>query len=259
MILLLVWYLSIPDEWRVKFVALGRTRHPGSTFWTLIAIPHYLNVPFNIDVDVHGHFRTIPEDILLNQQATIGFPLNVQGVYVFGGLPFVYNVVADFVALMVTQRVLEDMTASTMLELIIRFFVASVCILVVSFIALDLAVLLLSYLFYGAFPSGPAGWIFSPRRFMGAILFPFYKTYPQEWQIDTLYGVFVWSTLTGIIWLFIFSASVLVANVSIKLKGLGPWLNRKLQVQRQPIRILRALVIILLSGLCAIYHLLVLL
>jgi hypothetical protein len=261
-ILLIVWYLSIPDEWRLRFVAFSHAGDPDVTSWTLIAIPHYINVPFNIDIDVHGHISTIRGDILGRQgeAGSVTFALDIDHQWpIFWGLPFVYNLFADFVALIITQQVLIRMSSATMLRLTMTVFVAACGILALSFLALDVAVLILQYVFTGSSPSTPSDFIFSPRRFVAAILFPFYRSNPDEWQIDTLYGVFMWSTLIGIIWLGIFSASVIIANVSMKLRVVGPWLSKNFQVQRQPIRILRALVIILLSGVCAIFHLWVLL
>jgi hypothetical protein len=51
---------------------------------------------------------------------------------------------------------------------------------------------------------------------------------------------------------------VIIANGSMKLRGVGPWLNKNFQVQRHPLRILRVIVIVVMSGFCAAYHLLVL-
>jgi hypothetical protein len=255
-ILALVWYLSIPDAWRVRFVDLGRAGNPESRTWTLIAIRHYTNVPFNLDIDAEGRLHPIPGDIVGNQGGTIGFPTSIEtGISVFGGLPIIYNVLVDFSALIVTRRVLRHMATATVWRMIITLCGSVCALLVLSFAALNIAVLMLTYIF---FHSTPREVIFTPSRFARAILFPFYTSHPLEWQVDTLYGVFVWSTLVGILWLAIFSAAVIIANVSMKLRGVGPWLSRNFQVQRQPLRILRALVIVVLCGLCAIYHLLLL-
>ena len=135
-------------------------------------------------------------------------------------------------------------------------FRASCGLLVLSFMALNISILALSY---GFFHSAPKEVIFTPNRFVRSILFPFYTRYPSEWQVDTLYGVFIWSTLMGIIWVAIFGSSVIIANGSMKLRGVGPWLNRNFQVQRHPLRILRVIVIVVVCSLCTFYHLLVLL
>jgi hypothetical protein len=258
-ILLVVWYSTIPNIWNVRFAALGITGHPEAPrWWTLIAIPHFTNVPFNIDISPEGVFRTIPGDILSRHGGTLYASVNMVGIKVFGGLPFIYNLLVDFGTLIATRQIfrrISEKPSANMWRLIIIFLVSACGILALSFVALDIAVVISNYIVSGASPSTPAEWIFSPSRFMGAILFPFYRSDPQRWQIDTIYGVFVWSTLMGILWLGIFCASVIIANASMKLRGVGPWLNKNFQVQRQPMRILRALAIIVLSGVCVIYHL----
>jgi len=250
-IFLLIWYLSIPDEWRVRVVALGRADDPHSApTWTLIAIPHYINVPFNLDIDAQGHLSTIPGDILGKRGGTMYFPLEIQvGIQIFGGLPFVYNLLADFIAVIITQRILRDIATVPIWQMTVRVVIAASGMVVLSFVALGIAVVILSYLFTGSTPSEQS--IFDLHRFVRAILFPFYAIYrshPQEWHIDTLYGVFVWSTLMGLLWLSVFSFSVIIANFSMRLKGVGPWLNRNFHVQRQPIKVIRAVAIILLAG-----------
>ena len=241
----------------LKSLAIPTRRHG-----LLIALPHYTNVPFNLDIDVHGHLSTIRGDILGHQGegGSVTFAVDFdRQLPIYWGLPFVYNLFADFAALIITQQVLRHMSSATMRRLTITVFVAACGILALSFVALDVAVLILKYVYTGSGPSTASEYMFSPRRFWAAILFPFYRGNPDEWQIDTIYGVFVWSTLLGIIWLAIFSTSVIIANISVKLRGVGPFLSRNFYVQRQPIRMLRALVIILLVGVCAIYHLWVLL
>jgi hypothetical protein len=107
-------------------------------------------------------------------------------------------------------------------------------------------------------PSG--GSIGRLGNFVGAILFPFYRSYSAllgEWSITTLYGVFIWSTLMGIVWLGVFSISVIIANVSMNLSGLGPWLDRNFRVRSQPFRILELLALIWIIAAWAIYHALV--
>jgi hypothetical protein len=124
-ILMVVWYSTIPDEWRVRVVGLAITDHPESPrWWTLIAIPHYKNVPFNLDVNPQGQFSTIPGDIL-RQGGTLTFALNIQGVRVFGGLPFIYNLIVDFCSLIVTRRILQHISeqpSPSLWRVMITFF-----------------------------------------------------------------------------------------------------------------------------------------
>ena len=116
----LVWYLSIPNEWRIRLVDLARAGHPDSRTWTLIAIRHYANVPFNLDIDPQGTFHTVPGDILDNRGGKLFVPLSIEvGVSVFGGLPIIYNVLVDFAALIVIRRVLQHTSTATMWRVII--------------------------------------------------------------------------------------------------------------------------------------------
>jgi hypothetical protein len=142
--------------------------------------------------------------------------LDIQQINVFGGLPFIYNAFADFAALIATGWVLQHMSTGTMRRLVITFVVFACGILALSFMALDIAVIMLKYILLGVTPSTLEEWIFNPSRFVAAVLFPFYRSDPSEWRVDTLYGVFVWSTLMGILWLAVFSASVFIANVIMK-------------------------------------------
>jgi hypothetical protein len=203
MIFGLLWYFSIPNDWRIRLVDLARAGDPHSSrTWTLVAIPHYTNVPFNLDIDLQGNLSTIPGDILSNQGAKIAFGLNIEyGVALFGGLPIMYNLLVDFAALIVTRRVLQYMSTSTISRMFMTLFGAACGLLVLSFVALNIVNLLLSY---GFFQSVPKELVFTPSRFGRSIVFPFYANHPREWQPDTLYGVFVWSTLVGIIWSVIF-------------------------------------------------------
>jgi hypothetical protein len=98
-------------------------------------------------------------------------------------------------------------------------------------------------------------WFFG--NFVTAIQFPLYKNHPDQWNVGTLYGVFVWSTLMGVFWLGIFSASIIIANVSIKLRGVGSWIDKWFDVQNQPLKILAALTIAFVVTVCLIYHMFV--
>jgi hypothetical protein len=88
-------------------------------------------------------------------------------------------------------------------------------------------------------PEPAGGTIENPQNFIAAILFPLYifnSSLLGEWSIDTLYGVFVWSTLMGVFWIAVFSASVIIANLGIQVRGLGPWLEEYTKVRSQPFR-----------------------
>jgi hypothetical protein len=66
-------------------------------------IPHYTNVPFNLDIDPHGQFFNVPGDLLNRQGETLTFALTIQRIEIFGGLPFIYNLFVYFGALIATR------------------------------------------------------------------------------------------------------------------------------------------------------------
>ena len=218
-ILFAVWLSSIPDEWHLRISALAHAGVPNASTWFLIGI--YGDV---IDIDSHGHLHA----------AAISSPyteaMSIHRLDIFGILPFLYNFVADFVALILTWRVLTKLSTRpniTILRLTITFLVFSCVLLVLSFFVLDAVVTFFNYVIgarspglMAATPQG--GGIANVGDFVKAtLLFPFYKRYPNEWAVGTLYGVFVWSSLMGVLWLGIFGTSLIIANVSMKSKALG--------------------------------------
>lgn len=90
--------------------------------------------------------------------------------------------------------------------------------------------------------------------FTNAVWFPFYKNRPDQWNVSTSYGVFVWSTLMGVLWVGIFSTSVIIANVSTHSQGLGPWLDQRFRVGTEPFKVLAALAIIFVIVVCIISY-----
>jgi hypothetical protein len=248
--LFIVWYSSVPDEWHVRIASLGNAHDPNaSPTWWLIALRGTI-----MDVDLHGAFHA-------TQPGTEPAILTRLDVLVF--YPFLHNLVADFFALIFTQKILATFSmppATTIRGLIFTFLVSACLLLALAFCALLAAGIIISHIVnalmlqfvgttLGVGPLQPY-----VGNFVTAVLFPFYKNRPDEWNVATIYGVFVWSTLMGILWIGIFSTSVIIANVSMKLQGLGPWLNRNFRVRSRPFRILGVLMVILLFVACAIYH-----
>jgi hypothetical protein len=147
--------------------------------------------------------------------------------------------------------------------LAITLFAAACLLLALSFGALNAVSQIMDYIIRAtsscritaAPPQG--GGLATFGNFVTAVLFPLYKNRPNEWNVGTLYGVFVWSTLMGVFWVLIFSTSVIIANISMKLQGVGPWLDRRFQVRSQPFKILAALTIICIVAVCMIYHMFV--
>jgi hypothetical protein len=60
-ILLVVWYSSIPDEWHLHIVALGRENHPNVSNWFFIAT-HVTPGGYDINIGPHGEL-TVPRQV----------------------------------------------------------------------------------------------------------------------------------------------------------------------------------------------------
>jgi hypothetical protein len=166
-------------------------------------------------------------------------------------------------ALLITRSIARHLSENivSLRYVVLVFVLSSFSILVLSSAFLDLAVIITNYIVIGDLPSltGPGESIVTPMNYLKAILFPLYKNHSEllgGWSIGTVYGIFVWSTLMGVIWLWIFSLSVIIANLSMKLRNVGSWLDRNFKVRSQPFIILAILATSLISGPCLIYHLL---
>jgi hypothetical protein len=253
-ILTIVWYSSIPIEWHLRIAALRNAQVPNASTWCLIGVHGY-----GIDIGPNGDLHVNPHEAFTEGNRYTE-ALSITRLDTFIVLPILYNFVADFAALIFTQAVINSIIDSghTVHRLFIILFSSACLLLALSFVVLHGAVTVMDYI-VRAVSRGPisapqSGGISEFGNFSKAILFPFYKRYPNNWNVGTLYGVFVWSTLIGILWIGIFITSVIIANLSMKLKGVGPWLDRNFHVRREPFRILAVLTIISVFMCCAIYH-----
>src|SRR5215469_8264888 len=73
--------------------------------------------------------------------------------------------------------------------------------------------------------------------FTEALLFSFYKKYPLlfgNWSEGTLYGVFIWSTLTSIFLIAGFALLMLIASISVRLGNVGAWLEKRFKIRSNP-------------------------
>ena len=255
------WYSSIPGEWALRIYKTGDPDNRLLRTWIIVAIKQPTPPGFR--------------DFIFGPHGELGFSeqfpfkgtiqAQTQRLYAIAVLPFFYNLFTDFVALLITRgiaRYVADMSTVNILRIVVMFVFSSVLILVLSSVFMDLSAIAVDYLVQGQLTlftsSGQS--IFTPRNYLKAILFPLFKNHTEllgGWTIGTVYGVFIWSTLMGVVWLGIFSISVIVANFSSRLGGIGPWLARNFHVRSQPFRILAILAILatlLISGPCLIYH-----
>lgn len=91
------------------------------------------------------------------------------------------------------------------------------------------------------------------------IAFPLYTTIPSilgYWRLPTINGVFLLSTLVGIIWVVIFSVAVILSNISMRITGLGSWLKRYFYVRKHPYKILAVIIAVVFFVPCMFWHLL---
>jgi hypothetical protein len=153
---------------------------------------------------------------------------------------------ADFAALIATRRILKNLSEEHIINirrLTVMFLLSAFVLLLISAVFMDFAATI-TYSILGVGPiSGET--IRAPSIYLQAIMFPVYKTYPAlfgGWSMTTIYGVFVWSTLIGLFWIVIFGISLIIANIGMKLEGVGPWLDRNCHVKQRPFQVLAVLV-----------------
>jgi hypothetical protein len=92
------------------------------------------------------------------------------------------------------------------------------------------------------------------------IAFPFYNVAPSllgRWTAHTISGVFLLSTLTGIVWVLLFSLAVIASNFSMNITGIGPWLKAHLDTRKHPYRSMGLILVPIISCVCLIYHLII--
>ena len=266
-ILLVFWYSSIPGEWHVSVARCDAPNTPNKSIWFVVAIRQVDPQAGNIEMDRHCKFNLIPptNKPMSNNSVTSYAAVQLHRLDTFVLLPFIYNLFADFLALILTRCMLSHLSTRpsvTIDRLITVLILSTGVLLILAAVFLNIAVTIEDYITHiplGVEITQTQESIRSPQNFIGAILFPFYKSYSAligEWSTTTLFCVFVWSTLMGIFWLLLFSTSVIIANLSVRLRRVGPWLDKYFRVRSQPFRILAFLAIIPVSVACVIYHML---
>ena len=261
-LLLGVWYSSIPGGWRLRIVDFptGTINPHAPAWWALAALKSEPSTcPF--DINEHGQIFTTAT---ISAALTCSEQLSITSLFALFIIPLVYNFFADYIAIVFTKRILTHLAQSdtvALRRLVATFLLSAAFILAISTAVLGVVLATTRYIDIHSTlpvplsPESPA----TPKNFVAAILFPFYRMYPEllgGWTVDTIYGVFIWSTLMGVAWLGVFSVTVIIANISMKLGGLGPWLDQKFKVRSEPFRILMTLAMILTLALCLFYHLL---
>lgn len=173
--------------------------------------------------------------------------------------PFLYNFMFDYVSLIVTRNILQyssTMSSKSMFMIPLIFGFSLSAIVLISFVAFKLATTISWHL------TGCREQFFNQPPYIAfmirIIAFPFYGEYPGilgRWYAETVLGVFVCSTLFGMVWIIMFSVGLILANLSMKIAFLGPWLDKNVHVRQYPFKIMGGLLAMLLFAICFILHL----
>ena len=170
-------------------------------------------------------------------------------------LPLLYNFGFDYLALIFTREVLKHLSTLSSARVLIIPFVLVICLLVISVIAyfgFTIASMI------GGFPRRATYNYSAIGEMLHALAFPFYARFPGilgRWSIDTIMGVFLYSTFFGIIWIGLFSIALIVSKLSMKISFLGPWLRDNLRVRQHPFKATGGLLVVIVSVMCVIFHL----
>jgi hypothetical protein len=238
----------------------------------LLFILWYSTIPPNVEVAIEiPRARIGPPWPLPFEGDSLGNYAVVSRIYYPNGLrtssnfiipvfiaPFIYNYITDYVALLATRRMLTAIENTTNALVILLVFISSVpALLIIADIGFALYTTAIE--FATGYPiSVPK--FFSPGDLVRRIAFPFYNKFPGflgQWTAHTITGVFLASTLIGIFWVGIFSISVIVANLVMKIRKLGPWLKREMNVKQGPFKIMGGLIVLVLFVICVVLHLVI--
>ncbi len=228
------WYSTIPDYVHLEIYTspLGLNDY---YFQNMPAIWYYSIVSI---VWEQGHYNVVMTNLVF--------------AFLF---PFLYNFGFDYLALIFTRQVLKYLTKLPSVLLFTIPIIFSMCLLVISTIAYS------GFTIAGMIGGFPRREIYNYSEIAimaHALAFPFFRHSSGilgNWSIDTITGVFSYSTFFGIVWIGLFSAALLFANLSMKIRFLGPWLKDNTHVKQHPFKVMGGLLVITLSVICVVYHL----
>jgi hypothetical protein len=138
---------------------------------------------------------------------------------------------------------------------VIRFIASIIILMLIANLGFAIYIQLVEFVM--GFPAGYPS-LFSLGEFMRRIAFPLYNKYHEilgQWTVHTIIGVFLCSTLVGSLWVGIFGIAAILANFVMRIKWLGPWLKNNFHVERNPLAVMRWLVVIFLFAVCGLFHL----
>src|SRR5436309_1488702 len=103
-----IWYSSIPDQWNVN-IYTNATPYHSATVWFVTAIKQPTPPGFkDITIGPHGQLG------IISQYSSMGtLVLQTQRPDVIFLIPLVYNLFADFVALLITRGIARHLSKGT--------------------------------------------------------------------------------------------------------------------------------------------------
>jgi len=264
-LLMSLWYSSVPGNWIIRISHLANARDPTEPTWIVAAIEQ--TAPgYHFDLDLRGVIQVIPSSPPVPTPTQISAPTEIHRLDTFVFLPILYNFIADFGALLLTSGMLNHIARqkhASWQRLLVSgvLLTGSIFVIVVVGLAISGAAMNwfinISAIHPASSPRGRSIWDW--HNLVRAISFPIYRIYPDAfggWSLNTLYGPFIWSTLMGVVWVSIFSLSVIIANLSTRLLPVGPWIATNFRVIQRPFQVLAFLIVCPGAILCAVWHLL---
>lgn len=195
----ILWYATIPE-----YVYLEIRTMPFGSSCYMLKIPPFWNYGLVSMIQENGYV-----DVHVNYLLPTFFT------------PLLYNFVFDYAALLFIRNLLRYLSTiqARSILLVPLVFVSSLSMLVViAFVGFKIASTLSWYL------TGCREQFFNEPsyiEFMVQILsFPFYKQFPEifgRWYVETILGVFVYSTLFGMVWIILLSVGLILANLSMRI------------------------------------------
>lgn len=167
-----------------------------------------------------------------------------------------YNFIFDWIAIIVTRRYLYSISKLKCHPFVIIFtmLIADITILVIAAVGYAIFISAANYII--GWPIVFSG-LFDIPTMIRWIAFPFYNIAPSmlgPWEITTIIGVFLLSTTTGILWIFLFSIAVIISNLILKITSLGPMISKYLNTRERPYRSMGYILVVLIFSICVIYH-----
>jgi hypothetical protein len=229
-----LWWLTIPSNIRV---------------W--IGLPADVYLPCTTEIWYCGLIAIVP-DLSGDGRDWVTAESLIQVVLA----SFLYNFFADYVALLATRRILGYISqARNNYAVILALMLSAFIIIFIAILGFEIYNSLIDLLIGRHIMLSE---VLSGYPLMQWIEFPLYKSLPNllgKWTVHTISGVFLLSTLIGILWIVIFCVAVIISNITIKIHGIGPWIKNNFRVRQYPFKIMGGILVLILFLICVVWHL----